>query len=108
MTQVKVHALVLDTNIAGQIAHFKIAIQGVEFSNKKIPENYPKTSIHEIAEFTHWINRLTQDTIARITRGKNICIFLYKEDECWDIERICIENDSTQNLFSSLNKLCKI
>ena len=107
MSEVKVHALVLDTNIARNNIWIKIAIQGIEFGIEKVPKNYPLTSLHEITEFTYSINDHNQNTIAQITRGKNIGIILYEENGVYDLGNIYIKKDGIQNLVDAVNKLKK-
>lgn len=104
----RVHATVQKMNVIGHLAHFEIAVQGVEFPDKKFPANYPLSSIHQITEFTLPITPCNNLTIAQIFPGKTICLLLNKtEEEDWRIDNIGIENDRP-NLAQTLDNLQKL
>lgn len=52
MEKVKIHARVLQSNIVGQTAFFKVLIRGLEFEDYKIPQDYPVQTMDVDDEFT--------------------------------------------------------
>ena len=77
METVKIHARVLHTNVVGHTAFIQVNLRGVEFSDKKVPRDFPTQTLDVPSEFLiHFGNYMTinEDAIAQVVPDKFITI----------------------------------